>query len=133
MKLQVSALLFLCSALVAAQCEDPSDDSGRCDFGNQYLCKQAEGGRKYNNCAQQARGRCADFCPDLVRAVSYPACVPSLANARDSAEWDCGMLRRSTVPWVIVMTEIDHFAVLKADAIAIARLDGCVGPAPGSS
>lgn len=33
------------------------------------------------------------------------------------AEWDCGMLRR----------------ILKADAIAIARLDGCVGPAPGSS
>lgn len=65
MKLLTPTLLLFIG-LAAAQCEDPSDDSGRCDYGNQYLCKRATGGKKYNNCAAKAKAKCNEFCPSMV-------------------------------------------------------------------
>ncbi|KAL9527086.1 hypothetical protein SMMN14_09258, partial [Sphaerulina musiva] len=52
------ATIFLCaltSGLVAAQCDLATNV---CEFTNQYLCKRAPSGIKYDNCGQTAKNNC---------------------------------------------------------------------------
>lgn len=109
------ATIFLCaltSGLVAAQCDLATNV---CEFTNQYLCKRAPSGIKYDNCGQTAKNNCKNGCPvtvsvELIESIYVRTYVykPFITNgfvsssSPSSVTLVFGMLRRIALVAVVI-------------------------------
>lgn len=107
--------VFLCaltSGLVAAQCDLATNV---CEFTNQYLCKRAPSGIKYDNCGQTAKNNCKNGCPvtvsgELIESIYVRTYVykPFITNgfvsssSPSSVTLVFGMLRRIALVAVVI-------------------------------
>ncbi|USW58478.1 hypothetical protein Slin15195_G117970 [Septoria linicola] len=80
MKFLPTIILYTLTSFAAAKCEDPNDRTGRCDLKNEYICRPAYDGKKYNNCLPKARAKCDQWCPNMCNGA--PAWDGQANNAR---------------------------------------------------